>query len=92
MEGLIKWLEVLSSYSFNHRKYVTFMNAKTATSALELPILGNAAGNKPIISDTDKREQRIAWLAYSMAEKRGFEPGHELEDWLEAEKAEAEVV
>jgi hypothetical protein len=27
----------------------------------------------------------IAEAAYYCAEKRGFEPGHELEDWLEAE-------
>jgi hypothetical protein len=31
------------------------------------------------------REARIAELAYLKAESRGFEPGHELEDWLEAE-------
>jgi hypothetical protein len=29
---------------------------------------------------------RIAETAYYLAEKRGFEPGHELEDWFEAEK------
>lgn len=28
----------------------------------------------------------IAEAAYYRAEKRGFEPGKELEDWLEAEK------
>ena len=31
------------------------------------------------------REARIAEIAYLKAESRGFEPGHELEDWLEAE-------
>ena len=31
------------------------------------------------------REARISELAYLKAESRGFEPGHELEDWLEAE-------
>ncbi|MGR8940371.1 MAG: DUF2934 domain-containing protein [Gammaproteobacteria bacterium] len=29
---------------------------------------------------------RIAELAYYKAERRGFEPGHEMEDWLEAEQ------
>ena len=35
---------------------------------------------------------RIALAAYFIAEKRGFEPGHELDDWLaaEAELARAE--
>lgn len=32
------------------------------------------------------REQRIAIAAYQRAERRGFEPGHELEDWLAAER------
>jgi len=32
------------------------------------------------------RDAKIAELAYYKAEKRGFEPGHELEDWLEAEQ------
>jgi len=27
----------------------------------------------------------IEEAAYYLAEKRGFEPGHELEDWLQAE-------
>ncbi len=31
------------------------------------------------------REQLIAEAAYHHAEARGFEPGHELEDWLVAE-------
>jgi hypothetical protein len=31
------------------------------------------------------RETLIAELAYFRALKRGFEPGHEMEDWLAAE-------
>lgn len=31
------------------------------------------------------RHARIAELAYYKAEQRGFEPGFELDDWLEAE-------
>jgi len=33
------------------------------------------------------REECIAEAAYLRAEARGFGPGHELEDWLAAEKA-----
>ncbi len=29
--------------------------------------------------------EQIAFAAYLKAEARGFEPGHELEDWLAAE-------
>jgi len=31
------------------------------------------------------RDARVAELAYFKAESRGFEPGHDLEDWLSAE-------
>ena len=32
------------------------------------------------------RDAEIAELAYYKAESRGFEPGYELDDWLEAER------
>ena len=32
------------------------------------------------------RHRLIAEAAYRLAERRGFEPGHELEDWLTAEQ------
>lgn len=32
------------------------------------------------------REERIRQAAYHAAERRGFAPGHELEDWLAAEQ------
>ena len=40
------------------------------------------------------RQVKVALAAYFIAERRGFEPGHELEDWLaaEAEIAKAEPV
>lgn len=37
------------------------------------------------------REARIAEAAYFRAQKRGFEPGHELDDWLAAEAELSEV-
>jgi hypothetical protein len=33
------------------------------------------------------REQRIREAAYFNAERRGFAPGHEIDDWLAAEAA-----
>ncbi|MBN1571310.1 MAG: DUF2934 domain-containing protein [Acidobacteria bacterium] len=33
----------------------------------------------------EERHQLISQAAYFRAEQRSFEPGHELEDWLEAE-------
>jgi hypothetical protein len=34
----------------------------------------------------DERALMIARAAYQRAERRGFTPGHELEDWLAAER------
>jgi len=36
-------------------------------------------------SGPERRRQMIAAAAYQRAQRRGFEPGHELEDWLAAE-------
>ena len=49
---------------------------------------------KPSIVKSDARsnvlpinlEDEIRRLAYLMSERRGFEPGHETEDWLAAER------
>jgi hypothetical protein len=35
---------------------------------------------------TASRHEAIARAAYFRAEARGFEPGHELDDWLAAEQ------
>ncbi len=42
-----------------------------------------------VLSEAD-RQQMIATAAYYRAEKRGFDNGDEMQDWLEAE-AEAEL-
>lgn len=68
------------------------------------PVSPPAGGGKPgIISemasqiatdravDPETKQLMIAEAAYYCAEKRCFEPDHELEDWLEAE-ARIEVV
>jgi Protein of unknown function (DUF2934) len=39
-------------------------------------------------SSEEDRRRRIATAAYLRSERRGFLPGAELEDWLEAEKDE----
>ena len=36
--------------------------------------------------DSEQRRKMIETAAYYLAEKRGFEPGHETEDWAAAEK------
>ena len=41
---------------------------------------------REIPSYSDSREARIAEAAYWRAERRGFAPGGEMEDWLQAER------
>jgi hypothetical protein len=36
--------------------------------------------------DEDEFREMVAINAYYRAEKRGFKPGNEMDDWLEAEK------
>ena len=40
----------------------------------------------PLDDATADRLKRIAEAAYKRAHQRNFAPGHDLEDWLEAEK------
>lgn len=48
----------------------------------------NAASGDTIASNvTEHRHAEIAEAAYQRAEQRRFEPGHDLEDWLAAERA-----
>jgi len=42
------------------------------------------------VSDAD-RQAMIATAAYLLSEKRRFEPGHELDDWLAAEAAISKI-
>ena len=43
-------------------------------------------GTSSIDITPEERWKMIAVAAYHKAEKRGFTPGHELQDWAEAEK------
>ncbi len=47
----------------------------------------DAAFIEPLESEErHARHSRIAEAAYYLAERRSFDPGHELDDWLEAER------
>lgn len=63
-------------------------NEQTAPIAVE-PASSPAEGFQPVVADAawepTRLQAMIAEAAYFRAEKRGFAPGHELEDWLAAE-------
>ncbi len=40
----------------------------------------------PVNISAEERWRMVATAAYHRAEQRGFAPGHEVEDWLDAEK------
>jgi hypothetical protein len=40
---------------------------------------------RPLAEAPERRRAMIAEAAYLLAERRGFLPGHELQDWLAAE-------
>lgn len=42
--------------------------------------------------DVETRRAMVAQAAYFRAERRGFAPGHELDDWLEAEREIASML
>ena len=45
---------------------------------------GSAAQPDPALN-SEERNRLVAQAAYFRAEKRGFAPGYELQDWVEAE-------
>lgn len=50
------------------------------------PLAGESGDLAPVPSErTLSREQLIAEVAYYRAEQRGFEPGDDIRDWLDAE-------
>ena len=55
--------------------------SKTSSSAAT-----GAKPNGPASLTPGERHRLIAETAYFLAASRGFQPGHELDDWLEAER------
>src|SRR4051812_3039905 len=50
------------------------------------PLVDPSPFSRPAAPEAASREERIARAAYCRAEKRGFAPGGEVEDWLSAER------
>ena len=71
--------------------------SKPKSAAANEPLKGSAAKSSDAAAagkaardleqhDPDERRRRIAETAYYRAERRGFAPGREEDDWLEAEQ------
>ena len=83
-------MEILPSTAASKRTRVA--RAKPAAAAhADAPLLGP---NKPTLRKKKSKAQAagpdlsamIATAAFYLSERRNFMPGHELEDWLEAEQ------
>ena len=67
---------------------------RTPSAAPETRSEARKTAKKPEIVRTESRanlvpinvEEEVRRLAYLLSERRGFEPGHEAEDWLAAER------
>lgn len=58
---------------------------KTARNATPQPDSQAHVSEARVIASPDEIRQLIAETAYYKAKQRGFAPGHELEDWVQAE-------
>ncbi len=58
---------------------------QAATTTLPSPKPNSSAGHNASFTDSAEREAMIREAAYLRAERRGFAPGQELEDWLAAQ-------
>jgi hypothetical protein len=64
------------------------MKAQEQKSPRRRPSAATAANEAAVNAPEDADHRvKVAMAAYFIAEKRNFEPGHELDDWLAAEAA-----
>jgi Protein of unknown function (DUF2934) len=59
---------------------------ETAPETLVPDVVRTHLTSSPADEPPEQRERRIADRAYAIARERGFAPGAELDDWLQAER------
>jgi hypothetical protein len=67
------------------------ITVKKSRSRAAAPVAGPSPGAPaaqalPPVPSAEQLDSMIATAAYFLASERGFSPGHELDDWLEAER------
>jgi hypothetical protein len=63
-----------------------FFRSEAEAAWLRDAVFGGSGHTYPASSLMDQRKRRIREAAYFKAERRGFAPGHDLDDWIEAEQ------
>lgn len=61
------------------------LKAGKKSSSNPIPVIGVENVTESFTEPAQDSYSRTAECAYYKAQARGFEPGHEVEDWLEAE-------
>ena len=59
--------------------------SKERRKTLRKPAQATPAPDTRTEASSEETRRRIAEAAYFRAKQRNFEPGHEIEDWIEAE-------
>lgn len=83
---------LMEGIAMTHQPNEVKAAAATATANVVVPMEGDSSvivrelPNAATTPTAEERERLIAETAYRIAELRGFGGGHELDDWLEAEK------
>ena len=83
----------VSNQDLGSPETATLSPVATETRKTEMKTATPKKAHKPEIEKAEPRsnlvpinvEEEIRRLAYLLSERRGFEPGHETEDWLVAE-------
>lgn len=68
-------------------KPATSNGITTKKKTKKAPASATRTSHQPSSIDRDTRHSLVAAEAYYRAERRGFTAGHELEDWVAAERA-----
>lgn len=75
----------MTTYNQGSANHFRPMRSRLAAKAAAW-VAGHACGPCPASDSIDEREQLIREWAYFRAQRRGFTPGHDVEDWLTAER------
>jgi len=67
---------------------MTLLDDIKKSSANLIPVIGIESSPESFTEPAESKYSQIAQRAYYKAEARGFESGHEMEDWLESEQEE----
>jgi len=68
-------------------RVLTVVPELTESGVLQVLESPDGSTGFPSAIDPELRRQMVAAAAYFLAEQRGFEAGHELDDWVAAEAA-----